>query len=155
MKLFTYDFVGSRWSPEEKRQVVDVLLDQRGWKSKGFLIVPRDSVPPKLRPKKADFTLDFRDPADMPDGFPNLSVTWMSLRPRMVWFNTRNWNEIPAASGYKTLAEYRAYLINHEVGHAALGLDHTNCADGDTGPAPIMMQQTKGTGTCHPHPWLT
>jgi len=51
------------------------------------------------------------------------------------------------------LAEYRTYMINHEVGH---GFDHghRDCpAAGE--PAPIMMQQTKTTGACEPNGWPT
>jgi hypothetical protein len=54
------------------------------------------------------------------------------------------------------LAEYRLYVVNHEVGHA-LGNGHVQCPRNGA-LAPVMMQQTLGTttpglGTCKPNPW--
>ncbi len=49
------------------------------------------------------------------------------------------------------LATYRAYLLNHEVGHR-IGKDHRGCgASGQ--PAPVMAQQTKGVGDCTANGW--
>jgi hypothetical protein len=56
---------------------------------------------------------------------------------------------IPGYAGH--LADYHAYMLNHEVGHA-LGYHHAYCTV-PGGPAPVMMQQTKGLGRCRPNPW--
>ena len=51
--------------------------------------------------------------------------------------NSDRWRH--ATPTYDDLAEYRAYMINHEVGHF-LGHGHAACpADGS--PAPDMLQQ--------------
>lgn len=49
------------------------------------------------------------------------------------------------------VAEYRALIINHEVGHR-IGRGHATCGGKDR-PAPAMMQQIKGLRGCHANAW--
>ena len=52
---------------------------------------------------------------------------------------------------YDDLGEYRAYLVNHEVGHF-LGLGHVGC-QAEGAKAPVMMQQSIELDGCVPNAW--
>lgn len=62
------------------------------------------------------------------------------------------WRWAHGADAYEgDVSAYRQYLVNHEVGHR-LGQGHVGCP-GKGRKAPVMMQQTKGIGSCEPNPW--
>ena len=64
--------------------------------------------------------------------------------------NVKRW--LRGAAPYAgRLSEYRAYVINHEVGHV-LGHGHERCPRAGE-LAPVMLQQTLGVGDCRPNPW--
>jgi hypothetical protein len=67
-----------------------------------------------------------------------------------VMINVMRWSR-GAAESHMTLADYRHYVISHEVGHA-LGHGHVGCS-APGAVAPVMMQQTKGLDGCLPNPW--
>jgi hypothetical protein len=72
-----------------------------------------------------------------------------------VVINDARWVRGAVAYG-GNLAQYRLYVINHEVGHA-LGNGHVQCPKKGA-LAPVMMQQTlgistPGVGACRPNPW--
>ena len=73
----------------------------------------------------------------------NLSLCDMSTRN--VYVNEDRWfRHVPDAS-HLPLVAYRAYIIQHELGHA-LGLEHEiGCF--------VMNQQTLGIGDCRPFPF--
>lgn len=75
-----------------------------------------------------------------------------ALANRTVLIRLDNWmRATPEWLQQSTLAEYRAYVINHEVGHL-LGYIHVECpAPGK--PAPIMQPQTLGLMGCIPNGW--
>lgn len=67
---------------------------------------------------------------------------------RFAALNSLRWFD--GAAGFASLAQYRRYQVNHEVGHG-LGHAHEYCA-GPGQLAPLMMQQSKGLLGCRPNP---
>jgi len=71
------------------------------------------------------------------------------------FINVARW--VRGAMSYGSdIADYRHYVINHEVGHA-LGHGHVKCPKAGS-MAPVMMEQTlgvttPGVGACRPNPW--
>jgi hypothetical protein len=126
-----------------------VLGDPRSWIAAGDLRFRR--VP---KTAKADFTLYLATPGTSErmcavGGLDTEGYTSCRL-PGQVIINARRW--IEAVPNYGApLGEYRAYAINHEVGHQ-LGHGHEGClAPGAR--APVMQQQTLGLRGCVPNSW--
>lgn len=126
-------------------QVHRILTDRRGWQSIEGVAFARTTGP-------ADFRLIIASPT-LTDRLclPLDTVGQLSCRNGdKVVLNARRWaTAVPWYAG--DMGAYRAYLVNHEVGHR-LGHGHTSCP-GPGAPAPVMVQQSKSLYGCAPNPW--
>ncbi|MFC0505461.1 DUF3152 domain-containing protein [Micromonospora costi] len=121
--------------------ITRILSDPRGWTAAGTLGFRR--VGPG---QSADFTIYLATPGtrdelcqDVPDGY-----TSCRNGDRVV-LNVARWvRGVPRYGA--SLATYRTYMVNHEVGHR-LGHGHERCP-GRGRPAPVMQQQTLGLHGC-------
>ena len=130
-------------------EVERTLSDSRSWIAGGRFRLRR--VP---RTAAAEFTVYLASAATSErmcrtGGLETGGYTSCRL-PRRVILNDRRW--VGAVRGYgAALSVYRAYLVNHEVGHQ-LGHGHEKCP-GRGRPAPVMLQQTYGLEGCVANPW--
>lgn len=130
------------------QEVARILGDERGWTTTedvGFEQV--------ADPAQAEFTISIASP-------PTADQLCLPARTQGIWscrvgpdvvLNSDRW--IHMTPTYSEIGEYRAYMVNHEVGHF-LGHGHESCA-GEGLAAPVMMQQSKGLAGCRPNAWPT
>ncbi|MFI2209929.1 DUF3152 domain-containing protein [Streptomyces sp. NPDC020141] len=134
--------------PATARAVSDVLGHPRGWTrdgSYGFQLVASGPV---------DFTVKIATPGTTDRlCFVTTPASKGNVNCRVghdVVVNLKLWTRgSPKFDGPVT--EYRALIINHEVGHE-LGRGHETCP-GPGRPAPAMMQQIKGLLGCRANAW--
>jgi hypothetical protein len=128
-----------------RRLAQETYDDPRGWRAGGvqFRRVRRGG----------DFTLVLAAPGAVPSFSPTCSSRWSCRVGRHVIINQTRWNHASPAwnRAGRSLRDYRHMVVNHETGHW-LGLGHASCPGG-RGKAPVMMQQSKGTGGCRLNPW--
>ncbi|MEU6233300.1 DUF3152 domain-containing protein, partial [Kitasatospora sp. NPDC047058] len=129
-------------------QIQGILADKRGWtndRRNGFQLVAGGAY---------DFTVKIASPGTVDKicgaagldthGEVNCNVG------DQVLVNIKRWNTgSPQFSG--PIEEYRALIVNHEVGHR-IGHGHETCP-GKGKPAPAMMQQIYGLKGCAPNAW--
>ncbi|TGN66510.1 DUF3152 domain-containing protein [Nocardioides eburneiflavus] len=127
-----------------RRQAQETFEDPRGWRAGGvqFRRVRRGG----------DFTLVLAAAGTLPSFAAGCSVQWSCRVGRHVVINQLRWAHASPAwnAAGRSLRDYRHLVVNHETGHW-LGLGHASC--GGRGRAPVMMQQSKGTGGCRFNPW--
>ena len=123
------------------------LADPRGWTAPGDVSLQR--VGPAEDPS---FRVRLATPATVDAHCAPLQTNgiYSCRQGADVMINVRRWLQ-GAEESHLSLADYRHYVISHEVGHA-LGHGHVGCpAPGAI--APVMLQQTKGLAGCVPNPW--
>ncbi|MFI7076773.1 DUF3152 domain-containing protein [Micromonospora sp. NPDC049903] len=141
---------GTGQDPDAFAAEVDAVLgDPRSWIGSGKLRVRRIDDP-----EYADFTVYLATPATSEAMCATGGLTtegYTSCRlPGQVIINLARWAEAVPDYG-APLAVYRAYVINHEVGHE-FGEGHQTCP-GPGRPAPVMQQQTYGLDGCLAYAW--
>lgn len=133
------------FDPEEFARDVDrTLSDRRSWTKTGLYSFQRNETGP-LRivlatPETTDrlcAPLETRGEVSCRNG-------------NVVAVNALRWSRGARSYG-DDIKSYRAYVINHEVGHS-LGLPHAQCP-GPAAKAPVMLQQSLGLDGCIANPW--
>ncbi|MFF9641118.1 DUF3152 domain-containing protein [Kitasatospora aureofaciens] len=130
------------------QQIYSVLSDKRSWTTdgkNGFQLVDSGSY---------DFVVKIASPETTDaicavGGLNTHGEVNCSVGDQVV-VNLKRWNTgSPEFSG--PINEYRALIINHEVGHR-IGHGHETCP-GPGKPAPAMMQQIDGLKGCVANAW--
>ncbi|MEU5785089.1 DUF3152 domain-containing protein [Micromonospora lupini] len=122
------------------------LNDSRGWTAGGTWRLHRVGAD-----EPTDFTIYVATPGtrdtlcqDVPDGYTSCR------NGARVVLNVARWvSGVPHYGA--SLATYRQYMVNHEVGHK-LGFGHERCP-GRGRLAPVMQQQTLGLHGCRAGAW--
>ena len=127
-----------------RRQAQDTFDHPRGWRAAGIRFR-------RVR-RGGDFTLVLAAAGTLPSFSPGCSVQWSCRVGRHVVINQLRWNRASPAwnRAGRSRRDYRHLVVNHETGHW-LGSGHASCHR--RGRAPVMMQQSKGTGRCRFNPW--
>ena len=130
-----------------RRTAQRIYDDPRGWRGAGveFVRVPRGG----------SFTLWLSVARLVPSFSSECSATWSCRVGRNVIINQTRWLHASPAWNAGSLGRlaYRHMVVNHETGHW-LGFGHATCP-GPGALAPVMMQQSKGTGGCRFNPFPT
>jgi hypothetical protein len=145
MRVYLCTHPGSVTREDLFRAVAAPLVEHpMGW---GGMTVVND-------PGEADSVVTLTPGKVMDQQFPEFAADKLSvcdMSSGEVWLREERWRgEVPNGSRL-ALPAYRAYMVQHELGHAR-GLHHEACSDPNQ-PAPVMCQQTRGIGACTPHPF--
>ncbi|MBM9505761.1 DUF3152 domain-containing protein [Actinacidiphila acididurans] len=129
-------------------EIAAILADPRGWTADGhdaFQLVSSGS---------ADFVIKIATPDTVDDicgaaGLDTGGEVNCDVGPTVV-VNLKRWT-LGSPQFHGPIQDYRALIINHEVGHR-IGHGHEGCP-GPGKLAPVMMQQIKGLHGCVANAW--
>ena len=135
--------VGAKGAPaglEGFRRAADVVLnDAAGWAAGGRVAFVESRRRPEIR-------LWLAAPERVAAANSACDADYSCRVGKDIYITARRWRLATDTYRHRPLAEYRRYVINHEVGHW-LGLDHPGCAAvGEQ--APVMLQQSKDLQGC-------
>jgi hypothetical protein len=131
--------------------VVQTLSDPRSWTHSGIRLQRVDSGHIDFRVSLTSvLTIRKKCGYSLP-----VETSCFNSGEGRAFINVARWARGAVSYG-KDVADYRHYVVNHEVGHA-LGHGHVKCPKAGAA-APIMMEQTlgvttPGVGACLPNPW--
>lgn len=128
--------------------VMDTLNDPRGWGADGSVRFARTDG-------EADIRVVLATPSTVDEMCAPLATNgrWSCGRYGHAALNAERWvfGADAWTEGGGTLADYRHYLVNHEVGHL-LGHPHERCPELGA-LAPVMVQQSISLDGCAPNGW--
>ena len=127
------------------RQAAQTFSDARGWRGGGTTF--------RRVKSGGGFTLVLSEAGQVPSFSSQCSSYYSCRVGRFVIINQDRWKfaSPPWNAAGRSLRDYRHLVVNHEVGHW-LGNGHAGCRGGGQ-LAPVMGQQSKGTGGCRFNPW--
>ncbi len=138
-----------RTDPDAVARTIHALLDdERGWASYGknsFDLVPTDA------PGQLTFLLASPPTVDALCGADVTKGSWDCRKDRTIVLNSDRW--FFGAPTYPEVADYRAFMVNRQVGFL-LGQGNATCKKKGA-KAPVMMDQGKTLDGCLPNPWPT
>lgn len=129
------------------KEVAQILGDARGWPAAGVAFERVESG--------GQITVWLTEPSQVPSFSGICSANLSCSIDRNIIINETRWNEgaLPGVADDVPIGDYRAMVVNHEVGHWLGHHAHSPCP-GAGQLAPLMMQQSKGLDGCvfNPYP---
>jgi hypothetical protein len=136
-------------SPNDVATAIEKTLnDPRGW-----IGYHGASFAAVADPAKAEFVIYLAAPPTVDKMCAPVQTqgTWNCEQGKNVILNSDRW--FYKTPTYADLADYRAYMVNHEIGHF-LGLGHLGCPTKGA-KAPVMMRQSMALDGCVRNAWPT